>query len=103
MPRWGKGQRRIRPRRLERERLDNPKVAGRPRTRLVDVAVRVGTTGRKRSPTDACCKDGEEQRSKRELQRNLSLNRTSTARKPSRQPIFFPCARDRGSNFTGNS
>ena len=103
MPRRGKGQRRIRPRRLERKRLDDPKPAGRPRARLVHVAIGVGTTGRKRSPTDACCKDGEEQRSKREFQRNLSLNRTSTARKPSRQPIFFPCARERGSNFTGSS
>src|SRR6478672_9097574 len=98
-----KCQRRIRPRRLERERLDNPQLARRPCMRLVDVAVRVGTTGRKRSPTDACCKDGEEQCSKRESQRNRSLNSTSSARTPSRQPIFLPCARERGSNFTGNS
>src|SRR5262245_23145300 len=103
MPRGGKGQRRIRPRRFEGERLDNPKPAGRPRGRLVHVAIRVGTTGRKRSPTNACCEDGKEQRSKRDFQRNLSLKRTSTARTPSRQPIFFPCARERGSNFTGSS
>src|SRR5215470_1854778 len=99
----GKGQRRIRPRCLEGQRLDNPKPPGRPRVRLVYVAVRVGTTGRVRSPTDAGCTDREKQRGKREFQRNLSLNRTSTARTPSRQPIFFPCARERASNFTGSS
>src|SRR5262245_28198137 len=103
MARGGEGQRRIGPRRVERERLDNAKAAGCPRVRLVHVAVRVGAAGGKRAPADACCKDGEEQRSKREFQRNLSLNRTSKARKPSRQPIFFPCARERGSNFTGSS
>jgi NAD(P)-dependent dehydrogenase (short-subunit alcohol dehydrogenase family) len=65
------------------ERLDNPKPAGRPRGRLVHIAIRVRTTGRKRSPTHACCKDGEKQRGKREFQRNLSLKRTSTARTPS--------------------
>src|SRR5678815_4911893 len=100
MPRGGKGQGRIGPRRVERERLDNPKPTSRPRDRLVHVAVRVRATGRKRSPANACCKDGEEQRSKRDPQRNLSLNRTSTARTPSRQPIFFPCARERGSNLS---
>ena len=103
MPRGGKGQRRVGPRRVERERFDNSKRAGRPSVRLMHVAVRVGAAGRKRSPPDACCKDGEEQCSKRKFQRNLSLKRTSTARKPSRQPIFFPCARERGSNFTGSS
>ena len=103
MPRGSKRQRRIRPRCLERERLDNLKLARRPRTRLLHVAVRIGTTRRKRSPADACCKDGEEQCSKREFQRNLSLTSTWSARTPSRQPIFLPCARERGSNFTGSS
>src|SRR4029453_18594782 len=103
MPRGGKRQRCVRPRCLGRERLDNPKLARRPRTRLVHVAVRIGTTRRKRSPAHACCKDGEKQCSKREFQRTLSLKSTSSARTPSRQPIFFPCARERGSNFTGSS
>ena len=99
----GERQRRVGPGRLERERLDDPEPARRPGVRLMHVAVGIGTTRDKRSPMDACCNDGEEYGSKRDLQRNLSLKRTSIARTPSRQPIFFPCARDRGSNRTGSS
>ena len=100
-----KRQRRIRPRRLERQRLRHLQAPRGPALGLVQVAVGVRPAGDEAPPPDARRRRPAASSSATPTRLIAAARRTSTcsARTPSRQPIFLPCARDRGSNRTGTS
>ena len=104
MPDRSKRQRRVRPRRLQRQRLGHLQAARCPALRLVQIAVGVRPARDKAFPRQAHGKDGgDEKRDALSASSQPLGEKHLSARTPSRQPIFLPCARDRGSNRTGSS